>query len=60
MERARAVAADPARFAGRYWARRLARILPLYLVTCVLWVALFKPDFFEQPLRDGFGSSCRT
>jgi peptidoglycan/LPS O-acetylase OafA/YrhL len=42
---------DPARFAGRYWARRLARILPLYLVTCVLWVALFKPDFFDQSMR---------
>jgi len=43
--------ADPARFAGRYWARRLARILPLYLVTCVLWVALFKPDFFDHSVR---------
>ncbi len=42
---------DPARFARRYWARRLARIVPLYVLTCALWVALFKPDFFDQSVR---------
>jgi len=42
---------DPERFARRYWARRLARIYPLYLVTCVLWVAFFKPDFFDASVK---------
>ena len=29
----------PERFDGTYWRRRLARILPLYLLTLVLWIA---------------------
>jgi len=39
---------DPAAFAGRYWARRAARIVPLYLLTCALWVVLFKRDWFDH------------
>ncbi|MGC1817165.1 MAG: acyltransferase [Casimicrobiaceae bacterium] len=38
-------------FKRRYWAHRLSRILPLYLVTCALWIALFLPGFFQQPAR---------
>jgi peptidoglycan/LPS O-acetylase OafA/YrhL len=40
---------DPEHFPSRYAVRRIARIVPLYLLTCVLWVAFFKPDFFEPP-----------
>jgi peptidoglycan/LPS O-acetylase OafA/YrhL len=40
---------DPAAFAPQYWARRLARIVPLYVLTGALWVAFFKPDFFAPP-----------
>jgi peptidoglycan/LPS O-acetylase OafA/YrhL len=39
--------ADPRRFARRYWAHRISRIVPLYVLTGVLWIALFKPDFFD-------------
>ena len=43
---------DPLAFPRQYWAHRLSRIVPLYVLTCVLWVALFIPDFFDQkPLR---------
>src|SRR5258706_2988817 len=38
----------PARFASDYWRRRLARILPLYLLTIVLWVAFTREHFFAQ------------
>jgi peptidoglycan/LPS O-acetylase OafA/YrhL len=41
--------ADPARFQRRYWARRLTRILPLYLLTLALWIALCWPGFFDMP-----------
>jgi peptidoglycan/LPS O-acetylase OafA/YrhL len=37
--------ADRAAFQGRYWARRLTRILPLYLATLFLWLALFPPQW---------------
>ncbi len=39
---------DAATFRGRYWARRLSRIVPLYFVTCALWVALFMPGLFAK------------
>lgn len=39
---------DPAAFAGRYWARRAARIVPLYVLTCALWIVLFKRHWFDQ------------
>lgn len=32
----------PARFARAYWRRRLARILPLYLLTLALWMVFFR------------------
>ena len=35
--------ADGAAFRERYWARRLTRIVPLYLLTLFLWLALFPP-----------------
>ena len=41
--------AEPSTFIRTYWARRLARIVPLYLLTSVLWILLFLPNFFEQP-----------
>src|SRR5215471_4076999 len=40
---------DPEHFRARYSARRIARIVPLYLLTCILWVAFFMPGFFEPP-----------
>ena len=40
--------ADPVTFRRRYGARRLARIVPLYLLTFTAWIALFVPDFFAQ------------
>lgn len=40
---------DAAGFRTAYWARRLTRILPLYLVTLVMWIALFAPGFFSGP-----------
>src|SRR5258708_5322664 len=39
---------DPLAFPRQYWAHRLSRIVPLYLLTGVLWVVLFLPDFFDQ------------
>jgi len=38
--------ADPGSFQRRYWSRRLTRILPLYLVTLVLYLALFPPAWW--------------
>ena len=40
---------DSAAFRRNYWARRLSRILPLYLLTCALWIVLIRPDLFEPP-----------
>ena len=42
---------DPGEFRRNYWARRLSRIVPLYVLTGALWVALSKPGFFDQPVR---------
>ncbi len=42
----------PAAFANAYWRRRLARILPLYLLTLVLWIAFIWTTFFHQAARD--------
>src|SRR5260221_1980831 len=38
----------PALFARAYWRRRLARILPLYLLTIALWIAFTWKHFFAQ------------
>ncbi len=38
----------PALFARAYWRRRLARILPLYLLTIALWIAITWKHFFAQ------------
>jgi peptidoglycan/LPS O-acetylase OafA/YrhL len=40
-----------AEFRHRYWARRLSRIVPLYILTGALWIVLFSPWFFNQPAR---------
>ena len=32
---------EPAEFRRRYWAHRLSRIVPLYVLTGVLWIAQF-------------------
>jgi peptidoglycan/LPS O-acetylase OafA/YrhL len=37
--------ADRAGFQRSYWARRLTRILPLYLATLFLWLVLFTPQW---------------
>ena len=42
--------ADPSTFIRTYWAHRLARIVPLYLLTCTLWIVLFESNFFAQPM----------
>ncbi len=39
---------DPAAFAPQYWARRLTRIVPLYVLTCALWIVLFKRNWFDE------------
>lgn len=35
-------------FNRKYWTRRLSRILPLYVLTGALWIAIFGPGFFNQ------------
>jgi len=40
---------DPPAFRAQYWRRRLTRILPLYLLTLVLWIAMKASEFFAQP-----------
>ena len=42
----------PGEFAGKYWRRRISRIVPLYMLTLVLWIAFASPGFFSQPARD--------
>ena len=42
---------EPGEFAGKYWRRRLSRIVPLYMLTLVLWIAFAAPGFFSQPAR---------
>ena len=42
---------DCASFQRDYWARRLTRIVPLYVVTMAAWIALFTPDFFSRPFH---------
>ncbi len=40
---------DAPTFARRYWARRWTRIVPLYVLTCAMWIAFMMPGFFEPP-----------
>jgi peptidoglycan/LPS O-acetylase OafA/YrhL len=40
---------DRAGFARDYWARRLTRILPLYVLTIAAWVFVTRHAFFAQP-----------
>jgi peptidoglycan/LPS O-acetylase OafA/YrhL len=42
----------PAGFANAYWRRRISRILPLYLLTLVLWIAFLWPTFFAMATRE--------
>ena len=42
---------NPVEFNRRYWFRRLSRIVPLYVLTGAIWIALFSPDFFSMPAR---------
>jgi peptidoglycan/LPS O-acetylase OafA/YrhL len=42
----------PSAFANSYWRRRISRILPLYLLTLVLWIAFMWPAFFSMATRD--------
>jgi peptidoglycan/LPS O-acetylase OafA/YrhL len=39
---------DPQRWRALFARHRLARILPLYLLTCVLFVAFVKPDILQR------------
>ena len=41
---------DAVTFGRNYWARRVSRIVPLYVLTGALWIAFFLPDFFGQRL----------
>jgi peptidoglycan/LPS O-acetylase OafA/YrhL len=36
-------------FRRTFWARRLSRIVPLYVLTGALWIVLVEPSFFRQP-----------
>jgi len=40
---------DAATFARNYWARRVSRIVPLYVLTGALWIVFFWPDIFSNP-----------
>ncbi len=42
--------ADPSAFQSRYWVRRLTRIVPLYVLTCALWVVLYKRGLWDEPV----------
>src|SRR5271154_3096363 len=42
----------PGRFAKGYWARRISRIVPLYVLTGALWIAFVSDGFFAQPARE--------
>lgn len=43
---------DALAFGRNYWARRLSRIVPLYVLTGALWIVFFMPGFFgDKPLR---------
>jgi len=42
---------NPVEFRRNYWAHRLSRIVPLYVLTGALWIALSKPGFFDEPVR---------
>ena len=42
---------DAATFGRNYWVRRLSRIVPLYALTGVLWIAFFWPGFIAAPSR---------
>ena len=44
--------ADAPGFRRAYWARRLTRILPLYLLTLLLWLVVFRPSFLFQGWRE--------
>jgi peptidoglycan/LPS O-acetylase OafA/YrhL len=43
---------QPGAFANSYWRRRLSRILPLYLLTLVLWIAWTATTFFNHAPGD--------
>jgi peptidoglycan/LPS O-acetylase OafA/YrhL len=43
---------DPGHFQRKYWARRLTRILPLYLLTLFAWILLCWPGFFSMPVTE--------
>lgn len=42
----------PHAFASRYWTRRIARIVPLYVLTIAVWVGFQSPSYFSQPARE--------
>jgi len=42
-------------FNRKYWTRRLSRILPLYVLTGALWIAIFGRGFFNQSASDWIG-----
>jgi peptidoglycan/LPS O-acetylase OafA/YrhL len=39
----------PTRYRTEFFRHRLARILPLYLITCVVFMLLVKPDILQRP-----------
>jgi peptidoglycan/LPS O-acetylase OafA/YrhL len=43
---------DAAAFGRNYWARRISRIVPLYVLTGLLWIVFYWPGFLsDKPLR---------
>lgn len=48
----RIASTEPEQFYKIYWKHRCARILPLYLLTCVLWLLLYRPGFFVNLTAD--------
>ena len=43
---------DPAAFRWRFMQRRLKRLVPLYLLTCVVYLFLVRPEILMRPLPE--------
>jgi peptidoglycan/LPS O-acetylase OafA/YrhL len=49
LSAAKAQARDPAGFKWAFMQRRLRRLLPLYVLTCVIFVLLVRPEILSRP-----------
>ena len=49
---------DAAAFGRNYWARRLSRIVPLYVLTGALWLIFLSAGFFQFAAQAGRCAAC--